>query len=443
MADTIQVQRFRIWLQEFFKPDLSLGRCLDMLRGLVAANIIPKVPELVKLADGFARSNMNIVKNSTMFYQMILNLHINAASGNDIKPNEAYLLAVKLAYHTREQQQIIFNNTLKKTGEKPVTAPPKTATTNGRDVASGSRPPTTSTRTVRTNHNAAGTSRQHIQMAPGTAFEKLKSAFQGAECDCKLLEGRAYIEWKNARKYETNLKFLGKDRAENGFCDAMRDDMTSFLSRKKDKARYVVLVEHNNVAVSAVVCTLSTNGPQASKHVVVEYICTNKMHGKPLMTFIEDYAKEHGLRYVKLVSVLVSVPFYEKLGYVRSPNACIEKSLTAEQIAKAEKDWVSLKKWSEALVDTSNRAYTKFLNTHSKRVYKKPEAQAIAIEKLQKLKNMYEHDKADYENRFSAKFVNGWCGKLPDGSYMYDRPVHFANDTLESTYKLPVLSKCV
>ena len=484
----------------FFKPDMSLGVCLNILRTMVANLDIPPISELVRIPSGFVDPKKplhQIMENAKTFRDMIAALHIK-----NITRDEAFMLGIKLAHHKPEQRLVILGNSTNKTN-KPG---PHAATTNGQNGASRPRPPAP---TRRTNNNA-GTSQQHIQMAlqryrnvnaprprptlplprpaaplprpasprprpamplprpnaplhrpnaplprpaaplprPGTALENLKNALRGKEV--KLLEGNAYIEWKKAGKYNTNLEFLGRGRTNNkGYCDAMRNEMKRFLKKKKGKARYVVLVKEDNVVVSAVICTLNTSGAEANRHVVVEVICTNKTHGEPLMTFVEENAKERGLRYVKLVSVLVSVPFYERLGYRRSSNACIDKKkpLTPKQIEKAEEDWVNLKKSCAGVITKSKNTYDKFLAIHSNRVYnnpKMPNEEAKAIATLQGLKYDCELDEADYKNRFGEeRFVNGWRGKLRNGTYTFDKPVFFTSDPLEFTYKLPVFSKCV
>lgn len=313
----------------------------------------------------------------------------------------------------------------------------------------------------------------------------------------KVLSGFSFYNWAKSDKALDDLRFLGAGRLRNisnaspskskslspsksipkvtssggsaranrppGICDGTLEDLKLWFHNIGDAHRYAVLVSTvrnmegevsapANAVVSAMFCTV--NGTQdAITNVVVDFICTVKGHGVPLMKFAEDDAKERGARYIKLVSVIDQVGFYQKkLKYVRSRNECKEPLEKAE-IESAARAWTDE-------VERQKNELQKFVGRPGKpgKIQraktalgnaKTPELIKVRTDEL----NLVMKDAATTKLRLSrlqkadvwqgVKWTGRGEGKSAVYEPMYNVPVYFKSNSYESKYHLPVFSKCL
>jgi len=438
-----------------------------MLRDMVAARAIPKMTELVKLTHGFVQSTSNIMKNAPIFYQMIMHLHIK-----DIKRDEAYVLAIKLAYHSDDQRRVIFENTHKNNKN---TSPPLAAVTPYVRDGASSRPqpphqqrPAARAGHVRTNGsqnsrtNGAGpnanmTPRKHLERELGIIHTGPSIV------SVKVIKGDNFKEWLVAGKFDALLGNLGMNRPPhaNGraFCSGMIDEMEAWLKTIKrgvsgwvNKSRYAVIVYKREHAVSAMFCTVDCK-PPASPVVCIEYVCTNKGHGLPLLKYAESDAKHRKASHIILHSMIDAIPFYShpNLKYTRGPNAC-DLPLTPAQVDDAHIAWKALKTKFEndQIKGEKKLAVAKInLDAAQKALDKAVESgknESIIKATNKKISTQVRFDIVEgvlgvVEERLSrVSEPDNWRGKLHDGSFTYKVPVLFSQD---AKYPLPVFSKCL
>ncbi len=277
----------------------------------------------------------------------------------------------------------------------------------------------------------------------------------------RIIKGERFKEWLKEEKFDALLDNLGMNRPDvNGapFCSGMIDGMKTWLKSIKkgvdrwvSKMRYAVIVYQKEHAVSALFCTVDGRPPATSPVVTIEYICTNKGHGMPLMKYAGSDANLRKASHVTLHSMIHAIPFYAKIGYTRGPNAC-DLPLTRKErdaahvawkafVAKYKKREIArcedLENAKKSLAEAQLALDTSIQGGKEKAIKKATDTKITRQARVDKIT----WELGVLEERLS-RFSNpdDWRGKRRDGTYMYNVPVLFSND---EKYPLPVFSKCL